>query len=300
MHVTVLHNPRSGAGRTDMRELRRLVEAAGHEVVYRSTKASGWKRAVRDVRDVALVVGGDGTVAKVARRLAGRPTPMAIVATGTANNIARAVGAGADAAHVVAALAHASQHPFDLGTIAGGPEDQYFAEAVGLGLIPELIAESGRRRKAEDVPPHEELSHSVALAAELLELAPVLPCRIVADGADISGEYLMVEVMNIRTAGPRLAFAPDADPGDGMLDVVALPESSREAAHDAICRGQPFGADVPALRRRARRVELEWRGSALHIDDALWPGVDEEAGGAGGGMRQATIGIEPGSVTMLR
>lgn len=38
------------------------------------------------------VAGGDGTVGKVARRLIGNPTPIAILPLGTANNIASTLG----------------------------------------------------------------------------------------------------------------------------------------------------------------------------------------------------------------
>jgi len=38
--------------------------------------------------DIVAVAGGDGPVGKVARRLIGSPTPIAILPLGTANNIA--------------------------------------------------------------------------------------------------------------------------------------------------------------------------------------------------------------------
>ena len=45
--------------------------------------------------DLVVAAGGDGTVSAVARLLAGRGTPLAILPTETANNIARCVGTDA-------------------------------------------------------------------------------------------------------------------------------------------------------------------------------------------------------------
>ncbi|MBA3889898.1 MAG: NAD(+)/NADH kinase [Gemmatimonadaceae bacterium] len=295
--VTVIHNPSAGEGSTARRDLRRLLKAAGHEVVYRSTKAKGWKQGIRDAEDLVLAVGGDGTVAKVARRLAGRPVPLAMIPTGVGNNIARALSHDLaierDEARVVDSLPSRTPEPFDLGVVSGGPPLDHFSEAVGVGLIPELIAESQHRRKVEEVAHGEELQHSIDLAVELLEGMQPQRCRLIADGDDLSGDYLLVEVMNIRSAGPRIDFAPGADPHDGMLDVVALPASSRDAAITAIRRGRPFDERVPAVRRLAREVELEWTAGHLHIDDSLWPDDADSP-------CKATLGVDAGALLVLR
>ncbi|MEO8627522.1 MAG: hypothetical protein ABI612_05390 [Betaproteobacteria bacterium] len=51
--------------------------------------------------------------------------------------------------------------------------------------------------------------------------------RAVLDGNDISGVYIMFQAMNIQRVGPNLFIAPDADPGDGLFDVVLLAEDER-------------------------------------------------------------------------
>jgi len=51
-------------------------------------KEKKWKKALKKPGDIVAVAGGDGTVGKVARRLIGSPTPIAILPLGTANNIA--------------------------------------------------------------------------------------------------------------------------------------------------------------------------------------------------------------------
>jgi hypothetical protein len=49
------------------------------------------------------------------------------------------------------------------------------------------------------------------------------------DGQEHDGDYLAVEVLNIRFAGPNVPVAPDADPCDGQLEVVLLRPDDRDA-----------------------------------------------------------------------
>ena len=73
MRVTLIHNP--GAGRQGAGEaaiLRRLLEESGCDVRYQSPSEPGWKRALAKPADLVVVAGGDGTVARVTRRMVGR------------------------------------------------------------------------------------------------------------------------------------------------------------------------------------------------------------------------------------
>ena len=64
MRITLIHNPVSGRRRgTSARSLERLLEDAGHEVRYQSSKEKGFKRALKEPADLVVVAGGDGTVA---------------------------------------------------------------------------------------------------------------------------------------------------------------------------------------------------------------------------------------------
>ena len=41
-------------------------------------------------------------------------------------------------------------------------------------------------------------------------------------------QFLLVEVLNIRSIGPNLVFGPDASPSDGYFDVILAQECHRE------------------------------------------------------------------------
>jgi diacylglycerol kinase (ATP) len=121
-----------------------------------------------------------------------------------------------------------------------------------------------------------------------------------ADGDDLSGDYLLAMLLNTGYVGPRLALAPDADAGDGQLDLLLVPEADRQALGaylDALA-----GDDEPKLAIPTRRVahaRLGWRATDGHIDDHLWPepagtgDVDRTAAGI------AEIDAAGSSVTIL-
>ena len=78
-------------------------------------------------------------------------------------------------------------------------------------------------RNEEDPPPSESRAERIEgclnWVRERLWDYPAKRVEITLDGKDFSGEYILVEVMNIQYIGPSLHLAPSADPGDGQLEV---------------------------------------------------------------------------------
>jgi diacylglycerol kinase family enzyme len=81
----------------------------------------------------------------------------------------------------------------------------------------------------------------------------------------------MVEIMNIQSLGPNLNLAPLADPADGALDVILVPETKRTELADYIDRRVRYGKDEPFLYKahRAKKINVTWDGHLLHVDDEL-------------------------------
>ena len=298
MRITLIHNP--GAGRTDHRgkdELVALLEDAGHAVHYQSSKDDDWDEALDAPADLVVAAGGDGTVGRVARRMAGRNVPVAALPAGTANNIARTLGlVDGTPEELVRGWEGARRIRLDIGLAAGPWGKRSFVEGVGVGLFAALLARSdetppGKKpKKAKGAHAGKAVDGALRRLSECAEDCEALEVAARLDGKDISGRYLLLEAVNLRYVGPSLFLAPDAEPGDGLLDVVLVGEAERpRLIHylDSWQDNRERLAVLPTLR--GRKLELEWTGVPLHIDDKLRPkksaGPEEIAG-----MVQVSVG----------
>jgi diacylglycerol kinase (ATP) len=270
VRVTLIHNP--GAGRRAMTAagLKELLAERGHEVRYRSAQESGWKKALKKEADLVVVAGGDGTVGRVTRRMAGRGVPMALLPSGTANNIARTLGQlERPFEELVRGWESARRVSLDVGVASGPWGERYFVEGLGLGLFAGLLARSEISQPKASRRPVEDALRRLqreAASCEAIEVAARL------DGKDISGRYLMLEALNLRYVGPNLHLAPESRPGDGRFDVVLVTEAERPRLVHYLEQWRENRERLALLpSRKGKRLEIEWTGVELHIDDKLRP-----------------------------
>ena len=271
MRITLIHNP--GAGRQaagQAQSLQRLLRDLRHRVRYQSSKEAGWEEALAAATDLVLIAGGDGTVARVARAMAGRGVPMALLPSGTANNVARSLGlVDRPFEALVRGIENARRVKLDVGTARGPWGERRFVEGVGAGLFAELLgspADEAAKERTVGVERALARLRDVAAGCEPLEINAEL------DGRDISGRYLLVEAVNIAYVGPNLHLAPESRPGDGELDVVLVGAAERDRLLHYLEHWQDNRerlAVLPTLR--GRTLKVEWTGFALHIDDKLRP-----------------------------
>ena len=281
VRVTLIHNPAAGGEGPTPDDLLSALRRYGYDATY--CRPDEWDPD-RDRTDLVVAAGGDGTVGSVARRLVGRPTPLAVIPVGTANNIAASLGIDVEAAPegLIARWAETPRRPFDVGRAEAQWGDDWFVESVGCGLFADLMARV-KRKKAHGKPPAEgdpaeELNAARAEMRRVLGEARPRAWRVELDGVDCSGRYLLVEAMNIRRIGPGLVLAPGAEVGDGLLDVVFVLDGGEDRARlDAHLRrpASPESAAPLLTVRRASHIVLDPRGDRLHLDDAAWPCVDD-------------------------
>ncbi len=298
-YVTVVQNPGSGTGGPGRDYLVRLLGDEGFAVTYASTRWKGWEHVLDDPGAFVLVAGGDGTVGHVAERLVGRGVPLAMLSLGTANNIAKSLGLTASPEETVAGLRRATPRLFDAGTVRGRWGTRHFLEGVGLGLFARtmcLVDERSEAGRIEQAEGEEALTRDLRYLARVLEQLQPQSWQIEADGADRSGEYLLCEVMNIRSVGPNLILAPHADSGDGRLELVLARPYDRhqlQAYLAARIAGREASLDLPV--ERVRRVQIVAGGQEVQVDDEIErPSEDPGAVGA-----MLDIGVEPGALEVL-
>jgi diacylglycerol kinase (ATP) len=252
-----------------------LIQAAGHKVKYHSSKEKDWKKALRRRCDIIAVAGGDGTVGKVARRLVGKPTPIAILPVGTANNLGHAMGlTGRALEPLIMEWEAARRVNFDIGEAKGPWGSNYFVEGVGVGLFAATILNIRERDDpilAADVCREDEITRVLQILKDQVKKHRAAKIKVSLDDEDLSDDYVLIEALNIRYAGPNLDLAPGADTNDGLLDVVLLRrgEEGKLSRYLTHCIGGR-NAKANLTVRRGRHLQIEWHGAPIHIDDKPW------------------------------
>jgi diacylglycerol kinase (ATP) len=271
MQIALVYNPTAGDGQ-DIDQVVQLLTDAGHEVRHRSSKGD-WKKLLQDPGDLVVAAGGDGTVRKVALAAADHGLPFAALPIGTANNIAKTLGLVGDARELVHSWGATAGVPIDIGEASALGESRRFVEGVGGGWI------AGLMRRAAEVEDElrllgRETDRAMHMLSDLLREAHPAEWRILADGVDLSGDFLAVEILNIRFVGPNVPLAPDADPSDGLLDIVLVTDADRDGILDYLDQRLNLASGVmPALRTaRARVISLTVPPRCrVHVDDREWP-----------------------------
>ncbi|WP_051286372.1 diacylglycerol/lipid kinase family protein [Salinimicrobium terrae] len=276
MKQTILiHNPTAGSGKHDEKTLVKKIEAAGYEVKYYSTDTPGWERFTRNEADVIFLAGGDGTVQKLAAELlkVGAPiqkTPVQVLPLGTANNIATTLNLNLS----IKALDELKNiEPFDVGQVEGAGEAGFFIEGLGFGIFPKLLKVMEKKKKNEGEPedPDDELNQSLQELLEIVRNSKACEAIIIADGEEITGRFLLVELMNIRFIGPNFELAPGALTGDGSFELVAVPEKARKDLEsyiqDLLKKDENIFLEDFVFSKKVKKVRFKWFGKDMHIDD---------------------------------
>jgi len=236
---------------------------AGFSPHYQSAKHENYREALSEHWDLVVVAGGDGTVARVARALLDRTIPIAILPIGTANNIARALGLTDDFETLIAGLPTAQTRRLDVGIAQGPWGKRRFLEAVGFGAIAEAISHSGPK------PPKPlRIDSGREELQKFVQEAEAGRFEFSVDGERYAGDFLLLEILNLRLTGPALPMLFSAEPDDGLLEIVFLMENER--AQMSAWLKNPEDAPSPVTMRKGRKINVEWKHSYARIDSRVY------------------------------
>jgi len=236
MNTLVVVNPMSAGGRTGRSwpGIRQALSDAGVDFDYRLTAGSG--EAVEITRDAlgagcrrVVAVGGDGTINEVLNGFFGpRGEPLApdaalgIIPSGTGGDFRRTLGIPVDPAAASEVLARDHRRALDVGRIEyqgdhATPRLRHFINIADCGMGGELVARVNRGGK---LAPGKLtfLYHTVTTMAGYRGRR----LRVDVDEETREGLLSNVIIANGRYFGGAMLIAPQADPSDGLLDVIVL------------------------------------------------------------------------------
>ncbi|MBK7875813.1 MAG: NAD(+)/NADH kinase [Planctomycetes bacterium] len=248
-------NPIAGSGRARAAatELERLLRAAGLEVELLFTGARGDGRrfvAEREGRfDVAVAIGGDGTVREVLDGLVDPSVPVVIFALGTANVMSLDLRLPREPAGIARAVLGGRSTAVDVARVNGG---QLSFLVTGVGFDAQVVAGLERLRKG---PITKGTWARAGLSAIALEPLPRL--AVALDGRALPGEWAEVLFSNIVHYGGFDVLAHDRALNDGLWELYLFPARSklgllRHGARALV--GRFPGGSV--RRERGRKLEV--------------------------------------------
>ena len=290
--VTLLHNPQAGDETHGKKELKSLLKGNGFGCRYFSTKDRGWKDFT--TADLLAIAGGDGTVRKAIKSLLKRKNeirlcPIAMIPLGTANNIASTLGISGSPGEIIASWKNNIVQKFDLGRIHNLDEATFFLEGFGIGIFPWLMKKM--RERDNNKSSEEKLNEDLQLLREIIHSYEPVHCKIEVDGTDHSGKFILAEIMNTKSIGPGLVLSPHADPGDGELEVILIPESHKQKFADYLenkMNGTEETYHYHTLK--AKNISISWQSNDVHVDDEIF---DMEE------LREAEIEVKAGVLEFL-
>jgi diacylglycerol kinase (ATP) len=233
-------NPAADGGRTARRwpELRRRAERLGLEPDVRVTGAPGEaelfaREAIGKGVPLIVAVGGDGTVSDVVNGFFedGRPlapaAELAVIARGSGCDLIRTFGIPRRAGRALEVAARGRTRRIDVGLVRfrtpdGRDASRHFANVASAGMTGLVAERANRSRKP--------LGATVAFAwAALAAFAGHRNSRfrISVDGESRALVANNVIVANCRYFASGMKIVPQAEPDDGLLDVLIWGDVSR-------------------------------------------------------------------------
>jgi diacylglycerol kinase (ATP) len=174
------------------------------------------KKAIEEGYEIAVAVGGDGSINEVASALVGSEVILGIIPAGSGNGLAMHLGYGRNMDAAMKKLNRATEKTIDCGTLNGRP----FFNVAGLGfdgMVSNLMKGTGKRgffnymlKSVEAGLKYTPKSHIIEVNGEILER-----------------KCFTISVANGPMYGYNFNIAPGAKLDDNQLEIVILKDAPR-------------------------------------------------------------------------
>jgi len=283
--AVIAHEKKSLGG--GLPELRRVLAEKGFVdpiwyQVPKSRKAPGVARqAMAQGADLVFVWGGDGTVQRCLKVVAGAGVAMAILPAGTANLLANNLGIPDELSAAVDIGLYGARRKIDVGVLNG----ERFAVMAGAGLDANMMRGADGSLK--------DRYHQLAYVWTGLRATgrSTRHAKINVDGKSwFKGRASCILLGNMGTLTGGLAAFPDANPDDGLLEVGVVTAEGALQWSRVLARLATGRADRSPLTRMTRGAQV-----SIDLDHSTAYELD---GGARSPKRRLRARVLPRAVTV--
>jgi YegS/Rv2252/BmrU family lipid kinase len=309
MTAFVIVNPTSGNGGTgrDWPKIRAGLETLFPQMTVTQSHARGEaarlvRAALKDGHLDIIAVGGDGTINEAINGFFEHGVPVSpdavfgFVSSGAGSDFRRTFGIGIGYEAAIARLKQSRIRRLDVGRVAclspkGEPVSRYFVNVASFGFSGRLVSRINRARFAKLFGGgFARAFHSVAA---LIGWRPQRVRLITNAGYDEIAGIANVAVANGRWFGGGLRVAPQAEPGDGLFDIVVMGGTPRMQVFQAL-RKIRSGAHLSEPGVRLMRASRLMAAPTVDTHGA----VTVETDGESAGLLPATFDILPSAINL--
>ena len=262
MQTFVILNPQAGGGRAGAiwPQIRTQLENSIGKFAFSQTGAPEdathlARKAISDGAELIISVGGDGTSNEVANGFftsdgrISRKCALALVPCGTGSDFCRTLGLASDPAAAISEISQHNERAIDVGVASfhsneGKLASRLFLNIASFGLSGAISDKMSEGDQLRWLPV--KLKYLIETFRGLRSYKPA-KVRLTVDDITIDREVMFVAIANGRCFGGGMMVAPDADPQDGLLDVIVL---------NAITKA-----------RLARKIALVYRGAHIGLPE---------------------------------
>jgi len=267
MTAKVILNPYSNRWNSQKRwpEVESALRAAGvgFDLVVSEKKGQIVElaeQAVVEEFSPIIVAGGDGSVGDAANGLmrATQSTkrkipPLGLMPTGSANDIAYALGLPTDLREAAGVIAVGNTKAMDLGKF----NDRYFVNNSAAGLEPYVTIKHEKIHWIKGIA-----RYLVAAVLAILE-QPEWNGSVTWDAGEYKGKFSLISIGNGRRTG-GFFMTPHADPFDGRLTLAFGYRATRRGLFQALPRA--FNEDKGSYVEMKGMQEVHTRRVSIHLD----------------------------------
>jgi diacylglycerol kinase (ATP) len=221
----ILLNPAAGRGASAKRleSQKAMLAEFGISEIFKTKESGDEARltlaAVDRGFNTILVIGGDGTCSRGAQAIleSASDCALAVLPSGTGNDIAKTLGVNEMPASEIARLVAAGKTSrMDVGRV----EQQYFLNSLGFGFVASVLEATQHVRFLK--------GDAVYIYSALGQLFTYRGLNVSADSISSSDarKLLMLTVSNGRFLGGAFRIAPNASVVDGQLDFGFVGDSN--------------------------------------------------------------------------